>query len=426
MAAISAKPLPDMVCQAGAVRLVGSKVRSLGGKTAFLVSDQGLAKAGLVSKVQALLEKAGLAVVVFDQVPPNPTFSATAAGLVALGGADLDGTVVVSLGGGSSMDLAKAVALFARNEVAVADMASYCFCPSAGADGRMDRATLKPAKRAKLPALPIVAIPTTSGTASETNSSGVLMDDSAGGPSPKLIFTDPRVLAAATILDPSLTLGLPRYPTATCAMDVFTHALEALTSAAKNPYSSAIALGAIRIVATWLPRLMADLTHAEARRQMMVASHMAGAAFGQSGLGIVHAMGHPLSALLHQAHGQTLCTMLPHAMRYNLSACAPEYALVADAFGVAELGATDEANARAAIEAVARLSIDVGTARSIGAMGGSERDIAELVRQTLLDLTLLVTPRQPTAEDLAAMFRAALHDPVLYPGSAPAPAPARL
>ena len=198
-------------------------------------------------------------------------------------------------------------------------------------------------------------------------------------------------------------------------MDALTHSLEAFTSKRQNPYSDAVAFGVIRTVAQWLPRLLNDLSDLEARSQIQLASHMAGVAFGVAGLGIAHALGHPLSAVLNQAHGQTLSTMLPHIMDFNLPARADKYAMVADAFGVKDPALSDEENARLAIKAVAELSIQVGCAKSIIDMGGSEDIIESLVEQAMTDTSMMATPVMPTAADVRAMYQKALRDPVLYP-----------
>merc|ERR1711957_18056 len=150
--------------------------------------------------------------------------------------------------------------------------------------------------------------------------------------------------------------------------------------------SDAIAYGAIELIAQNLPALMNDLKNIDLRLNVMTASHMAGHSFCIAGLGICHALGHPLSAVFHQAHGQTLATMMPHIMEYNLPLRAEKYAEVAKCFRVHDPSKSVEANARACIEAIGQFSIQVGTARSITEMGGSESDLADLVAQATLDL----------------------------------------
>ena len=198
-------------------------------------------------------------------------------------------------------------------------------------------------------------------------------------------------------------------------MDALCHALEAFTSLRQNPYSDSIAIGVIAEVAEWLPKLLDNLSNLEARSRIQLASHMAGAAFGIAGLGICHAVGHPLSAVLHQAHGQTLATMLPHIMEFNLPARAEKYARVAEAFGVFDKSKSTEDNARMAIDAVAKLSIRVGTARSIEMMGGDASLIPELVEQSMTDTSMRHNAIQPTRSQLTEIFKKALRNPILYP-----------
>lgn len=417
-----------MICGDGQIESVGKHVKKLGCSRAFVVSDPGLKAAGVLDRVTSLLEAASIEVVVFPEVPANPTFDCVAAGIAKLAGR-FENTAVLSLGGGSSMDAAKAMAVIGpqcgsvdntKVDAWTADLCKaigdYTFYPQLSDDGEsMDVTTMRPKRVGEQPPLPIIAVPTTSGTASETNGAAVLTDAKAQR---KVIFSDDRAAARLAILDPALTLGLPAYPTATCGMDVLTHALEALTSARRNPYSGAIAMGAIQTVAQWLPVLMNDLSNSEARLRMMTASHMAGVAFGIAGLGICHAMGHPLSAVLHQAHGQTLATLLPHVMRFNMEECVEEYAAVARAFGVADAKLSALENAEAAVAAVAALSIRVGTARSIRAMGGNDSNISELCDQAMLDICMLTTPRMASRDDIATIYRQALDDPTLYPASA--------
>ena len=253
----------------------------------------------------------------------------------------------------------------------------------------------------------IIAIPTTSGTASETNGASVITD-TRGAKHRKLIYMNDASKASLIIMDPAMTVGVPRYPTATCGMDVLTHALEAYTSALQNEYSDAIAMGSIKLVAEYLPKLMGDLSNMVFRQKMQLASHMAGVAFNISQLGLVHGVGHPLSALLNQAHGQTLATMLPPSWS---TTC--QYALRSTPRLLKHSVSTTpwcqtEANARKAIKAIADLSIQVGTARSIREMGGSEKDIPVLVEQALTDLSGLTNPRPATREAVTNMYMAAM------------------
>jgi len=406
---VNAQPFPEVVIAAGALKSLPQRVKSFG-THAFIVTDPGVAGAGILKKVEDLLQKANIDFVSYAEVPANPSMASVQAGIDKMDG-KYDGCVVISLGGGSAMDAAKAMAVIGPDG-GRDNISSYCFYPQLTEKQEMDFGTLFPKTAAKGDGLPIICIPTTSGTASETNGSAVLTDTANQR---KLIYTDSKAMAKLSLLDPELTLKLPRYPTATCGMDALTHALEAYTAKKENPYSDAIAYGVIETVAKWLPILMNDLSNLEARLQIQVASHMAGVAFSISGLGLCHAVGHPLSAILHQAHGQTLATMLPHVMEFNLPHRKSKYAKVAKAFGVFDEAKSDEDNARAAMDAIAKLSIQVGTAKSITQMGGGEDNIPQLVEQALLDVTSLMNCVPATPDDIAQLYKKALHNSELYP-----------
>lgn len=365
----------------------------------LLVTDPGVVAAGLAERLRALLVADGLDVAVFSGVEANPTLSNVTSGSAAAG--DPDGLVIVALGGGSSMDCAKAIALDAVNDGPIRD---YCIAASLGETGVIDPASAAP-RRQPTNALPLIAIPTTSGTASETNGAGVLTDESENR---KIFISNPLTRPAVSLLDPELTLGLPPYPTATCGMDALTHAIEAFTSNRVTPYSDAIALQAIRLVGQWLPAAVDDGNDLEARAQLLLGSHLAGVAFATAGLGMCHALGHPLSAVLHQAHGQTLTTMLPHVMGFNLPERTNRYAAVADALGAADATADNDTNAHAAIAAVRALAERVGIARSITEMGGSSDHLPELVRQAMSDVSMLTNPRPASSDEVRALYLAAL------------------
>ena len=204
------------------------------------------------------------------------------------------------------------------------------------------------------------------------------------------------------VLDPLLTIGLPPGATAACGMDVLTHAIEAHTSTSANPYADALALHAIGMTARWLPTAVADGSNVEARSGMQVAAHLAGRAFSSGPLlGLVHATGHPVSATFGIAHGQTLATMLPHVMRFNLDIVADRYSAIGQAMGV-------EHDPTAAIEAVERLSATVGTDRTLADLGATHDDLDALATDALRDLIILNTPRHPSRAEVVELYRLAM------------------
>lgn len=370
------------------------------GQKAFIVTDHGVRGAGIVAPIVENLEKAGVKTFVFDEVSPNPTDVNVAAGVAALNRFGVDGTVVVFIGGGSVMDCGKYIALAAPNGV---DNLNLAFAPNLDANDRIDFGTLAPKAQASKPGLPTIAIPTTSGTASETNGGG-LITDTLTNPQVhrKLTFSNPTVAPVAILLDPTLTVGMPARGTAACGMDVLTHAIECYTSAGSNPYADALALHAIRLTGQWLPKAVANGSDLEARAQMQVASHLAGRAFSSGPLlGLVHATGHPISGQLHQAHGQTLATMLPHVMRYNRDVVAERYADVGEALG-------SEHDPEAGIAAVEKLSATVGTNKRLRELGATSDNIADLTQDALRDLIILNTAKYPTRGDIHELYARAL------------------
>ena len=185
-------------------------------------------------------------------------------------------------------------------------------------------------------------------------------------------------------------------------MDVLTHAIEAYTSTSANPYSDGLALHAIRLTGKWLPTAVSDGGNIEARAAMQVASHLAGRAFSSGPLlGLVHATGHPISGTFGIAHGQTLATMLPHVMRFNLDVSNERYGDVGLALGVTS-------NALDAIEAVESLSATVGTDRTLTDLGATKNDIEHLTTDALRDLIILNTPRYPNRADVRGLYELAL------------------
>ena len=276
------------------------------------------------------------------------------------------------------MDCGKAIALLAAN---------------GGTLKAMQGAKPVPAKA------PVIAVPTTAGTGSETNSACVITNSALGR---KAYVVHPSILPAFAVLDADLTAGLPPYPTATCGFDVLTHAIEAFVSAASTTYSDAFALDAIGKVAGNLRRVVDDGGDKEARAQMLLASAQAAMAFNVAGLGTAHGTGHALSARLNAAHGQTLATMLPHVMHYNMPARAEKYAAVARL-----LAPASSATGTTGIDAVVRLRSDIGIDRSIRDLGGEDDLLPTLVQDAAADPINRYNPRPVDVTAYEALYRAA-------------------
>lgn len=369
-------PLPTLVFSRGSSSQLSNHIQSLGLNAALIVTDKNLAESGVLDPVLDALKASNLRVEVFDGVEPNPTDKNVEAGAEKL--RELGDACVIPIGGGSSMDCGKSVALLAANGGSVADLQG---------------GTPVAAKA------PVIAVPTTAGTGSETNSACVITNTELGR---KTYVIHPSITPAFAVLDPDLTVGLPTYPTATCGYDVLTHAIEAFVALGANNYSDKIALEAIAKVAVYLRKVVQDGTDIEARSQMLLASAQAAQAFNVAGLGSVHGTGHAISARLNAAHGQTLATMLPHVMEYNMPEREDKYAEVARV-----LAPQGPATGAAAIDAVLAIRSDIGIDRSISDLGGTDDLLAVLVEDAAADPVNFTNPRPVDPTALEALYRAA-------------------
>jgi len=383
-------PLPAAYFGAGALGALPGIVRGTGGRAVALVTDATLAGTPVVAAATAALADEGLTAALFTGVHPNPTTEDVAAGAAEVAALAAGGTAVtvVAVGGGSVLDAAKGIALAAVN-------------PQRGR--ALDyRGTFARA------ALPLVAVPTTAGTGAETNSFGVVTDVQAGS---KFYVGHASTRPAAAILDPDLTLGLPPAVTAATGMDALTHALESYLSRRANPWADGIALQVMRMVSAYLPRAVADGADREARSQMLLAAHLAGAAMASTGLGVCHAIGHSLGSRFGVAHGAALSVVLPQVLRFNLTARQDRLADVAFALGAGDTATGQAGNADAAIGAVTALRDRVGLTGTLAGFGVGATDYAQIAADALDDEVLDNTPRMPDAAGIAAILTAAQGEP---------------
>ena len=401
---IAITPTPAAYLGSGAVGKLPGILGSTGSDAAVVVTDAALAATPVVASVTGVLEAAGIPVVLFSGVHPNPTTADLAAGadavaaafagrsrITAPGAALLPGrgarrqrssrVALVAVGGGSAIDAAKGIALAAVN-------------PQRGRD-------LDYRGQFAHRALPIVAVPTTAGTGAETNAFGVVTDLQTRR---KFYVGHASSLPAAAILDPDLTTGLPSAVTAATGMDALTHALESYLSVRANPWSDGIALQVIRMIAAHLPRAHADGADLEARSQMLLAAHMAGIGMATTGLGLCHAIGHAIGGRFGVAHGAALTTVLPQVLRFNAPACTERLADVAFALGAGDVAAGSGWNAGAAVDAVAGLAGRVGLTQRLADLGITSADFGRIAADALDDEVLANTPRQPTADEIRSIL----------------------
>jgi alcohol dehydrogenase len=374
-------PKPAAHFDRGAVKQLAAIVRETGADAVMIVTDAALARTPVIGTVTYELAEAEIPVHVFAGVHPNPTTDDLAAGAAAVAQAGGKRVALVAVGGGSPIDAAKGIAIAAVN-------------PQRGRD-------LDYSGNFAVPALPIIAIPTTAGTGAETNAFGVVTDPLTHR---KFYVGHSSCMPAAAILDPELTVGLPPSVTAATGMDALTHALESYLSINHNPWSDGIALQVIKMVAGNLARAVEEGTDLDARSAMLLAAHMAGVAMANTGLGIAHAIGHSLGGRWNIAHGVTLSMVLPDVLRFNLPVRTDRTADIAFALGVGDTHADADRNAASAIDAIAALRERVGLTEKLADFGITEADHAQIAADALDDAVLANTPRQPTGQDIAGLL----------------------
>jgi alcohol dehydrogenase len=365
----------------GTIEALPEVVAAAGGSRAFVVTDPGVVRSGLIDHVLRILAGGDVEAAVFDAVEPNPGASTVEQGAEAFRTFGLEHTVVVPIGGGSSMDTAKALDLRATNDQSVWDL------PYDGPD--------------LVPGRPVVAVPTTAGTGAETNTFSVITDEAAGR---KGYVGHPSLLPRATILDPGLTVGLPPATTAATGIDAMTHSLESLLSANPNPFAEAMALGVIRTIGAWLRRAVADGSDLEARSQMLMASHLAGV--GQqsgTGVGLVHALGHAIGTRGRLAHGTALAAVLPEVLTFDRGTRDRELALVGIALGVASSAELESTAATVAIGAIDKLLRDVDQRSTLRALGLDDETVELVIADALDDAAIRNSPRLPSLDEARAI-----------------------
>ncbi|HEX9033562.1 MAG TPA: iron-containing alcohol dehydrogenase [Streptosporangiaceae bacterium] len=377
-------PTPTAHFGAGRIGEVGAAVSATGGSAAVIVTDAGLLATPVIGAVQAALDEAGIPAVVFGGVHGNPTTDDLAAGAEVVTELDARRSALVAVGGGSSIDAAKGIALAAVNAERGRDL-----------DYRNDFA---------LPGLPIVAVPTTAGTGAETNAFGVVTDPLTHR---KFYVGHSSTMPAAAILDPELTAGLPPAVTAATGLDALTHAIESYLSVRANPWSDGIALQVISMVRAYLTRSFLAGDDQEARAGMLLASHMAGIGMGTTGLGLVHAIGHAIGGRHDIAHGVTLAMVLPQVLRFSGDVCGERLAAIAFALGSGDTGKDSRWNAAAAIDAVTGLRAEIGLAVRPADYGIGADVYAAIAADALDDEVLVNAPRQPSAAQIEEILAAA-------------------
>jgi 1,3-propanediol dehydrogenase len=362
------------------------EARDLGIKRPLVVADIYFAKTGRAEQLATRCGEAGLAAAVYSDIAEEPLVRHVEEGLAAYRKHQADG--VIALGGGSTMDTAKAVAAMAANPGRISDY-------------------MVPAQlRADLP--PLVCLPTTAGTGSEVTKFCIITDPETNV---KMIIADPRLLPAVALVDAELTDSCPPGVTAATGLDALTHAIEAYVSQKATPCSSLFARSAIARLSAHVRRAFRDGSDTDARDAMMLGQLEAGLAFGNASVALVHGMARPLGAYFHVPHGLANAVLLPVVMEWSLEAAAPAYADIARALGCAAEGISDEAAARAGAAEVVALCRDLELPSLAEAAGGRaqvEAVAAKMAADALASGSPGNNPRAPTEEDIVAVYQKVL------------------
>lgn len=367
----------------GALNDAMNTMKDHGFRHALIVTDAVLNKLGVASDVQKRLQEHGIQSVVFDRVNPNPTTVNVEEGLEVLRANDCD--CVISLGGGSPHDCAKGIALVASNG---GDIRDY-----EGVD------------RSAKPQLPMIAINTTAGTASEMTRFCIITDETRHI---KMAIVDKHVTPILSVNDSTLMMGMPESLTAATGMDALTHAIEAYVSIAATPITDACALKAVTMIAENLPLAVADGSNAQAREAMAYAQFLAGMAFNNASLGYVHAMAHQLGGFYNLPHGVCNAVLLPHVQEFNSKVAAARLRDCAAAMGVNVMTMNEAEGAQACINAIRELSKKVNIPAGLHELDVKEEDIPVLATNALKDACGFTNPIQATHEEIMAIYRAAM------------------
>jgi alcohol dehydrogenase len=373
---------PVVIMEPGAIELIAPEIKRMNVKKALVVTDKVLIEAGIVQEVLNVLDNAEVAYAIFSDVKPNPTVTNVNAGLQALQDNECD--FVVSIGGGSPQDTAKGIAILATNP---GDLRDY-------------EGVGKTANKS----LPIVAINTTAGTASEATINYVITDEDR---KLKMVIVDPNCLATVAVNDPKLMIKMPKSLTAATGMDALTHAIEGYTTAGASRFTDLFNLEAIKAISGSLRQAVANGEDVDARDDMAYGQFVTGMGFSNGGLGIVHSMAHQLGGFYDLPHGVCNAILLPYVAAYNADAVGDRLKAVAEAMGVDTARKNQEEINELAIEAIKTLSKDVGIPTGLEEIGVKEADFSELADLALADICTGGNPKCPTKEDVIAIYKAA-------------------
>lgn len=368
---------------AGCLNEIGSQAARLHVSRALLVTDKFLAGAEVTGRIRSLLKAQNIEMVLYDGVEPNPTLQSVYAAYELYAKSNCNG--IISLGGGSSHDCAKAVSILVTNPAPLEQYEGTDKFPHKGA--------------------PLIAVNTTAGTASEITNCFIITNTETNT---KLIFEGVNALADVAIDDPELMLTLPAGLTASTGMDALTHAVECYVSNLSFKLTNDLAVLAVRYIFRSLVTAVQEPGNLEARDDMVYGEYIAGMAFGSGGVGVVHATAHALGGIYNLPHGLCNAILLPHAIRYNQQVCASRYAdLYAAIAPEKRAGLSDMEASEAFIAAVEDLSSTIGTRKPLRELGVAREDFEKIAEKALQDSCCETNPIFPKKEDIVQILEAA-------------------
>lgn len=365
---------------AGCLNDLGATVNDLGFKKAFVITDNFLMSNGVANKVLNVLEGAGIAYEVYSEVVPNPTCKNVHDGLERLKGTDCD--FLVSIGGGSPQDTAKAIGILATNGGHIKEYEGV--------------------NLSKNKSLPIVAVNTTAGTSSEVTINYVVTDEERHV---KMVMVDKNSLATVTVNDPELMVEKPASLTAATGMDALTHAIETIVTPGAYPVSDATALAAVKIIFDYLPRTVENGHDIEAREQMVYAVFLGGIAFSNAGLGNVHAMAHQLGGIYNLPHGVCNAMLLPYVEEENAKYVPEKFVSIANVLGYDVEGKSAQECAAFVVDSMKELAKKVGIPATLGELGVNDVDFDLLAENAMKDICAPGNPVEFTKEQIIELYK---------------------
>lgn len=367
---------------AGSISEIVTEAKKRAFKKALVVTDPDLIKFNVAKNVTVLLEEAGLAYDIFSQVKANPTVKVVKAGIEAFKAAGAD--YLIAIGGGSSMDTAKAIGIIINNPE-YADVTSL--------EGAIDT---------KNPSVPIIAVPTTAGTAAEVTINYVITDEEKKR---KFVCVDPHDIPVVAVIDAKMMSSMPKGLTASTGMDALTHAIEGYTTLGAWELTDMMHLKAIEIISRSLRKAVEN--DPQGREDMALGQYIAGMGFSNVGLGVVHGMAHPLGAFYDTPHGIANAVLLPYVMEYNAEYTGEKFKYIAEAMGVDTTGMSQAEYRAAAVNTVKQLSKDVGIPEKLHEIGVKEEDLQALSESAFADVCTGGNPRPCTVESILGIYKTA-------------------